>query len=296
MPAGAFVLVWSSGYIAGPAGVEAIEPFSLLALRFGVATLLLVPLARWLRGPLRVGRRALGRVLLVGLMMNAVQFGFMYLAFEAGLSATLGALLHSLSPVVTVLLAGMFFGETVRAAQVVGLVLGVAGVLLVLGPDVEGAGGTVGLVCGLLGMLGLSLGTLGQRWIPPSVDPWWSASLQFAISTPFCLVLGLALEGTSPISDPVAGAIAVGYLAIVNSIVGLVLLGVVVRGGGAGTASSVFFLAPPVTAVMAWLVLGETLGLREMVGLLVAIVGVAIAVGRRRSRLRPTAGSERLGT
>ena len=282
LPAGAFVVVWSSGYIAGPAGVQAVEPFSLLAMRFAVATAVLVPLAWWRRGPLRIDRSTLARVCGVGLVMNAVQFGFMYVAFAAGLGATLGALLHSLSPVLTVVLAGVLLREPVRRAQVVGLAIGVLGVLLVLGPDVEGAGGALGLTCGLLGMLALSLGTMGQRWIPPTVDPWWSASLQFAVSTPFCLVLGLALEGTSPVHDPVGGAVVVVYLAVVNSIVGLILLGVVVRGGGAGAASSVFFLSPPVTAVMAWSVLGDTLDLRELTGLLVAVTGVAIAVRRRR--------------
>lgn len=287
VPAGAFVVVWSSGYIAGPAGVEAMEPFSLLAARFALATLLLVPLTRWRRGPLRIGRPALLRVCGVGLVMNAVQFGFMYLAFEAGLGATLGALLHSLSPVLTVVLAGLLLGERVRRVQVLGLGLGVAGVLVVLGPDVEGAGGTVGVVCGLLGMLALSLGTMGQRWIPASVDPWWSASLQFAVSIPVTLALGLVLEGTQPVHDPVGAAVAIGFLAVVNSIVGLILLGVVVRGGGAGAASSVFFLAPPVTAVMAWVALGETLGVRELIGLLVAVTGVAVAVGRRSGRTAP---------
>jgi drug/metabolite transporter (DMT)-like permease len=216
-------------------------------------------------------------VLGVGLVMNAVQFGLMYVAFAAGLGATLGALLHSLSPVLTVVLAGLLLGERVRRVQVLGLAIGVVGVLMVLGPDIEGAGGLVGVVCGLLAMLALSFGTMGQRWIPPSVDPWWSASLQFAVSVPPVLVLALTLERGDPVSDPVTGAIAVGFLAVVNSIIGLILLGAVVRRGGAGASSSVFFLMPPVTAVMAWLVLGETLGLRELAGLLIAVTGVANA-------------------
>ena len=279
MAAAAFVLVWSSGYIAGPAGVDAMEPFSLLAARFALASLLLVPLTRWRRGPLRIDRPTLARVCLVGLVMNAVQFGLMYVAFEAGLGATLGALLHSLSPVLTVILAGLLLSEHVRRVQVLGLAIGVLGVAMVFGPDVEGAGGMVGIVCGLLAMLALSLGTMGQRWIPATVDPWWSASLQLAVSTPVMIVAGLALEGTQPVHAPVGAAVAVAFLAIVNSIVGLILLGAVVRGGGAGAASSIFFLSPPVTAIMAWLILGETLGALQLVGLLVAVTGVAIAVG-----------------
>ena len=216
--------------------------------------------------------------------MNGVQFGFMYVAFAAGLGATLGALLRSLSPVLTVVLAGVLLRERVRPLQVLGLAIGVVGVLVVLGPDVDGAGGAIGITCGLLGTLALSLGTMGQRWIPPTLDPWWSATLQFAVCTPLLTVVALALEGTDPVRDPVAGAVAVVFLALVNSIVGLILLGAVVRGGGAGAASSVFFLSPPVTALMAWLVLGETLGARELLGLVIAVTGVAIAVGRRPRR------------
>lgn len=282
--AGAFVLVWSSGYIAAPAGVEAIEPFSLLAMRFALATVVLLPLTLWRRGPLRIDRSTLVRVALVGLVMNGLQFGLMYLAFEAGLGATLAALLHSLSPVLTVVLAGVLLRERVRALQVVGLAIGVVGVMVVLGPDVAEAGGALGITLGMLGMLALSLGTMGQRWIPATLDPWWSATLQFAVCTPVLTVAALALEGTDPVRDPVTGAVVVVFLALVNSIVGLILLGAVVRGGGAGAASSVFFLSPPVTALMAWLVLGDTLDVRELLGLVIAVTGVAIAVGRRPRR------------
>ncbi|CAN5227514.1 DMT family transporter [soil metagenome] len=278
----AFVLVWSSGYIAGPAGVDAVAPFTLLAVRFVLATLILVPLARWRRGPLRMDRTTLTRVALVGVTMNAAQFSLMYLAFDAGLAATLGALLHSLSPVLTVVLAGFLLRERVRPVQVIGLVIGVAGVVLVLGPDVEEAGGALGITLGLLSMLTLSLGTMGQRWIPSGTDPWWSASVQFAVSVPPLAVLALVVDGTDSVQDPGQALAALLYLAVINSIVGLLLFGSLVRRGGAGASSSVFFLMPPVTAVLAFLVLGDTLGVRELAGLVIAVIGVAVATRRRR--------------
>jgi drug/metabolite transporter (DMT)-like permease len=279
----AFVLVWSSGYISGPAGVDAVEPFTLLALRFALAAAVLAPLARWRRGPLRMDRTTLTRVALVGVTMNAVQFGLMYLAFDAGLGATLGALLHSLSPVLTVVLAGVFLGEAVHRVQVLGLAIGVVGVLLVLGPDVDGAGGPAGVALGLLSMLTLSLGTMGQRWIPRGTDPWWSASVQLAVSVPPLAALAVLLERDDPVRDLGPGLVALAYLAVVNSVVGLLLLGALVRRGGAGASSSVFFLMPPVTAVLAYVVLGETLGALELVGLAVAVAGVAVATRRRRA-------------
>ncbi len=277
VPAAAFVLVWSSGYIAGPYGVQGMSPLSLVAWRFILAAAIVAVLARVLRGPLRVDRGEAIRIAIAGFVMNGVQFGAMYLAFDAGLGATIGALLHSLSPVLTAVLAGLLLRERLTRVQVLGFVVGVAGVLIVLGPDIDAAGGAVGVGFAVVAVLALSLGTLGQRWIGHGPDPLWSAAIQFGVSGPPMLVLALLLEGTDPVIDARRTAIALTYLALVNSIAGLVLLGVLVRRRGAGAAASVFFLMPPVTAVMAWLVLGETLTLREGIGLLIAVVGVAAA-------------------
>jgi len=276
-PAAAFVLVWSSGYIAGPYGVEAMAPLMLVAVRFVLAALVAWALARALRGPLRVTRDDAVRIGLSGFVLNAVQFGAMYLAFDAGLGATLASLMHSLSPVLTALLAAAFLGERLSPLQVVGFVVGVCGVVLVLGPDVDEAGGALGIICGVVSVLGLSVGTLGQRWIGNAPDPLWSATIQFGVAAPPLLVLALVVEGTDVVRDPAAAGIAIVYLAAVNSIVGLGLLGILVRARGAGAAASVFFVMPPVTAVLAWLLLGETLNLREVAGLVITVVGVAAA-------------------
>ena len=219
-PAAAFVLVWSSGYIAGPYGVEAMSPLMLVAVRFVLAAAIAWALARALRGPLRVSRVDAVRIGLSGFVLNGVQFAAMYLAFDAGLGATLASLMHSLSPVLTALLAAVFLRERLTPLQVVGFVVGVGGVLLVLGPDVDEAGGVVGIVCGVISVLGLSVGTLGQRWIGDAPDPLWSATIQFGVAAPPLLVLGLVVEGTDVVHDPAAAGIALLYLAVVNSIIG----------------------------------------------------------------------------
>jgi drug/metabolite transporter (DMT)-like permease len=216
--------------------------------------------------------------------MNALQFGLMYVAFDLGLGATLASLFHALSPVLTALLAAAILGERVSLVQVGGFVVGVVGVLLVLGADLGRAGGPVAVLIGCLSMLTLSLGTLGQRWIGAQPDLLWSAAVQFAVSAPPLLVLGWTTEGAWPVTDGRQALVAVLFLAIVNSIVGLVLLSLLVLRGGSGAAASLFFLSPPVTAVLAWVVLDETLSVLQLVGLLVAVVGVAAAT---RSRAAP---------
>lgn len=288
VPAAAFVIVWSSGYISGPAAVHAAAPFTVLGWRFVLAAVLGAGLALAQRRPTRMDRATVARVAAVGFVMNAVQFGLMYVAFDLGLGATLASLFHALSPVLTALLAAGLLGERVSALQVGGFVAGVVGVLLVLGADLGHAGGPVAVVVGALSMLTLSLGTLGQRWIGAQPDLLWSAVVQFAVSAPPLLVLGWTTEGLWPVTDTRQALVALAFLAVVNSIVGLVLLSHLVLRGGSGAAASLFFLSPPVTAVMAWLVLGETLSLVQLLGLVVAVVGVGAAT---RTRARPRSGA-----
>ena len=283
VPAAAFVLVWSSGYISGPAAVHAAAPFTALGWRFVIAAMLGAALALALRRPTRMDRATLGRVAAVGLVMNALQFGLMYVAFDLGLGATLASLFHALSPVLTALLAAGLLGERVSLVQVVGFVVGVVGVLLVLGSDLGDAGGAVAVLVGCLSMLTLSLGTLGQRWIGAQPDLLWSAAVQFAVSAPPLLVLGWTTEGAWPVTDARQAIVSVLFLAIVNSIVGLVLLSLLVLRGGSGAAASLFFLSPPVTAVLAWLVLDETLSPTQLLGLVVAVIGVGAATRTRRT-------------
>ena len=171
LPAAGFVLIWSSGYIAGPYGVRGMEPLSLVAWRFILAAAIVAVLARVLRGPLRVDRAEARRIAATGFVMNGLQFGAMYLAFAAGLGATLAALLHSLSPVLTALLAGLLLRERLTRVQLVGFVVGVVGVLIVLGPDIGEAGGAVGVGFSVVAVHDLSRGTLGQRWIGHRPDP-----------------------------------------------------------------------------------------------------------------------------
>ncbi|TDT31077.1 DMT family transporter [Naumannella halotolerans] len=280
LPAAGFVLIWSSGYLAGPIGTAAMSPLMLVAARFAVAAVLAAGLALALRRPRRISQRTLSQLIFAGVMLNAVQFGAMYLAFDAGLSGTLASLAHSLSPVLTAVLAALLLGERLSKLQVVGFAVGVCGVIVVLGPDVGAVGGVASIVLAVVSVLGLSLGTLGQRSSAEPVDPLWGAAVQFAVAVPPVFVVAMLVEGTDPariVLDPTVAIPMVLYIAVFNSIVGLGLLGILVRTRGPGAAASIFFLMPPVTALLSWIVLGETLNARELIGLLIAVAGVAAA-------------------
>ena len=266
--------------------MHAAAPFSVLGWRFVLAALLGAGLALALRRPTRMDRATLGRVAAVGLVMNALQFGLMYVAFDLGLGATLASLFHALSPVLTALLAAGLLGERVSCSRSPASWSASSGVLLVLGPDLGHAGVRSRSSSACLSMLTLSLGTLGQRWIGAQPDLLWSAAVQFAVSAPPLLVLGWTTEGAWPVTNTSQAVASVLLLAVANSIIGLVLLSMLVLRGGSGAAASLFFLSPPVTAVLAWLFLDETLSPTQLVGLVVAVVGVGAATHTRRTPVR----------
>ena len=224
------MLVWCTGYIAGPIAVDALGPFSSLAFRFGIAALVAGALA-WRRYGVPAAWTGVGRHAVVGLLLNAVQFGLMYVAFDAGLPPTLAALFHSLSPVITALLAGLLLHERVRPIQVAGFVVGVAGVGVVLGPEVDEAGGPAGVLLGSLAALALALGWLGQRW---------TGAPRGVVGDGPVRRLGAAdvgtrvlLEGAPPVENPWPAVGSVLFLAVVNSVIGLLLIVAMVRTSGA---------------------------------------------------------------
>ena len=226
-------------------------------------------------------RDTLRRVAAVGFVMNAVQFGLMYVAFDLGLGATLASLLHALSPVLTALLAAAILGERVSTLQVAGFAIGVVGVLLVLGADL-----------GPRRWPGRGARRVPQHAHAQPRHP--RPALDRRAARPALVGRGAVrrvrspaararwiTEGAWPVTDTRQAVVAVLFLAVVNSIVGLVLLALLVLRGGSGAAASLFFLSPPVTAVLAWLVLDETLSPTQLVGLVVAVVGVGAATRTR---------------
>jgi drug/metabolite transporter (DMT)-like permease len=165
----AFVALWSSGYVVGAVAIRSAGPLPLLALRFSLASLLLVPLA------LRSGRwrgAAIGRLAIVGLLLQIVQFGGAYGGFALGVPAALSALVMlGLSPLLTTALAVASGQERADARLWAGLAVGVAGVAVSLAPELGSARVGVGVLLTVVAMLGLSGGTVLQKRWASGTDP-----------------------------------------------------------------------------------------------------------------------------
>ncbi|MEV3981320.1 DMT family transporter [Nonomuraea sp. NPDC049758] len=269
---GVFVVLWSSAFIAGIPGVRAAPPLLLMFGRFAVAGVLLGAYALVRRVPWPRGRD-LAHVAVAGLLIQAVQFGAFYSALGAGLPAAVVSLVQGLNPVV-ILLVGRVLGERVGAGQWAGFALGLAGVVLAVADRVSLSASGVALC--LLGLAGLSAGTLYQQRYAPRMDALSGTAVQLLVSAPAAGLACLAL-GPVRVSDWTAFGLSVGWMALVNSIAAFILLNRMLLRSPASRVSTVFFLTPAVTAVLAWSLAGQPLPPLAVTGLVLGGCGVLLA-------------------
>jgi len=280
VPAGllgvAFVLLWSSGYPAARIALDHSGPFTLLMLRFGGAGLIFAALAAWRRVPWPRGRAALHSAL-VGTLQLGLQFGALYWAASRGVNVGLIALVIGTMPIVTALLGRALFGDVVRQLQWIGFALGFAGVALAVGESVrpgQGAGPGAYLAV-LAGLLAISVGTLYQKRHASNVDPRSGLALQHLAAT--VLLLPFAVhEGFRADTSAVFFA-SLSWVIGINSLTTFALLFVLLRRGAVNQVATLFFLMPPVTAVIDYFVLGDALTAYKVAGLALAALGVHLA-------------------
>ncbi|WP_245721495.1 DMT family transporter [Nocardia crassostreae] len=271
----ALILMWSSAFIAGIIGVGAAPPMLVLFTRFAVAGALLLGyglLARavWPRG------RLLGHTLVAGLLMQIVQFGGFYTAMSQHVSAAVIALVQGLSPVVIAVFAGVL-GETVTPRQWLGFGIGGLGVGLAV---VDQSTFTVtGLLLCVLGLAGLSLGTVYQKRFTPGIDPRAATALHVTVSAPFAGLLAL-LGNDFHISDPGRFASAMAWMVLINSMAAFLLFNHLLLRWDNTRVGRFLFATPAVTALLAWWLIDQRVGPLTIAGLSAGLVGMVLATRR----------------
>jgi drug/metabolite transporter (DMT)-like permease len=283
-----FVLLWSSGYVVGALGIQAAAPLPLLAARFTLAAVVAVPLAlrdgRWRGAPL-------GRLAVVGLLLQIVQFAGIYGGFALGVPAALSALVMlGLSPLVTTGLAVASGQERADARLWAGLAVGVAGVAISLAPELGNARVGAGAGLTLFGMLGLAGGTvLQKRWIG-AADPRVSVAVQTLTATAVVVPASAAFGGDFDVSAKLL--LCVAWLGFGMGIATLMVLVNVLRRHAASSVAALMLVVPAVTAIASALALGETLHPASVAGMVVAIFGVGAVLRREAAPVaRPRAAA-----
>jgi drug/metabolite transporter (DMT)-like permease len=276
---GLFVVLWSTGFIAAKYGLPYAPPLEFLLVRFSLVTLLMTLVTLATRAPWPQGARQIANIAVAAWLVHGVYLGGVFVSIAAGMPAGTSAMLVGLQPILTVFLARAWLGERISALQWCGLVLGLAGVYLVVRHKIALSGEWTALVAVLVALIGISVGTLYQKKYCAHVDLRSGAVIQFAACALLYAPLVAVLE-PQPIAFTPQFLFALGWSVIVLSVGAISLLYWLLRHGAAADVARLFYLVPPVTALMAFALFGERLDAVAIAGMVLIAVGVALA--RRR--------------
>lgn len=269
-----FIVLWSTGFIIARYGMPYSEPMTFLFIRFSGVVICLIPVLLWLKPVWPSGKQGM-HIAVAGALIQFGYLGGVWAAVKQGMPAGLAALIVGLQPILTALLASTV-SERVTSRQWLGLALGLAGVALVLFAKIHLEGITFASVCfAFAGMFSITFGTLYQKRFCPSFDLRTGSVIQFSISAFLCLIAMMMFE-TREIqwTMPMIGALLWGIIPI--SLGAMSLWFILLQRGDATKVSSVMYLTPPTTALMAWLLFDEKLTTSIVLGTLITMVGVLI--------------------
>lgn len=280
-----FVLLWSTGFIGAKYGLPYAEPYTFLFIRFVCVLTVLFVLIQFLneRWPAAPGLWV--HIGIAGMLVHGLYLGAVFTAIDLGMPAGVTALIVGLQPLVTAFLARFWLDETINRRQWLGILLGLAGISLVLSEqlDLNNPGqlftgfGWMAILSAFSALLGISLGTLYQKRYCTGMPLVTGTFIQYLGA---CLLLGIGawLFETRVINWTPTFTFALLWLIFGLSIAAILLLMTLIRRGAASRVASLFYLVPPVTAIEAWILFNESLGLIALAGIAVAVAGVALAV------------------
>jgi drug/metabolite transporter (DMT)-like permease len=272
-----FVVLWSSGFIFSKLAMPYAEPFTFLALRFGLVALILLGVASVWRAPWPSSRDARHAVV-VGSLLHALYLGPVFWAIAHGMSAGISALIVSMQPLLTAILANWLLGERVSVRHGLGVVLGIVGVSFVLAPRIMAGGADTHVstvIACLIGLMAITAGNLYQKRFATTLDLRTGGFWQFLGAAGVCTVGMLAFEHGRIDPQPPLIVAMLGSIFIL-SLGAIPLLMLMIRTSAMSSVSAYFFLVPPVTALMAFAFFGERLIPIQLLGMALACLAVAL--------------------
>lgn len=276
-----FVLLWSTGFTVSKLGLGFAEPLGFLSMRFAIAAVLLVLLMLLFRKlrPRRITAIEAAHSAVVGILLQAVYLGGVFSSISLGIGAGLSALIVGLQPLLTVVLAALWLSESLSRRKLAGILLGLAGVVVVIGErgNLDGTLSTAGIFLSVAALLGITFGTLYQKRYCTEIPVIAGLTAQFSASS--LVLLPLAYRFESLRFDwqwTFIGALA--WLVIVLSLGAVFLLMWLIRRGEAGRVATLFYLVPPVVAIQALYLFDEKLSTWLVAGTAMCIAGVAMVL------------------
>jgi drug/metabolite transporter (DMT)-like permease len=272
-----FVLLWSTGFVGAKYGLPYADPFIFLSARVLVAAILLFAIARILKLPIAIGISAVNRSFLIGFFLHACYLGGVFYSISQGMPAGVAAVVTSLQPVLVSLFAVKVLGEKLTTRQIVGLFLGLAGVVLVLGPTLDSQIPAISVVAIVVALIGSTTATLLQKKIGADIPLLAGTAYQYLATGAILAVFAVATGGTQ-ITWSLQFTSAFIWLVLVLSVGAILLLLWLLNSGSAASVSSLFYLVPPATALEAFFLFGEKVNTQGFLGIGVTALGVWLVI------------------
>jgi drug/metabolite transporter (DMT)-like permease len=278
-----FVLLWSTGFIASKYGLPYAEPFTYLSVRFILAGVLLLGIALLTRASWPKTRAEFFHISMTGVLLHGVYLSGVFHAINIGLPAGVTSLIVNLQPVLTAIFAQILLKERVVARQWIGLVLGLVGVSLVIGEKLflsgaaQGGFPAIALVPAVIGLLGTAFGTIYQKRYSANMNIATGTIIQY-IGGGLITGVGVLLFETRVVQWTSPFIFAMSWQVLVLSIGAIWLLMMLIRQNSASRVSSLFYLVPPLTALEAYLLFNEQLGVVALAGMVLVVIGVVLVV------------------
>lgn len=276
-----FVLLWSTGFIVAKFGLPFAPPLTFLILRCSCVLLVLVPCVLLWKAPWPK-LAGIGHIAVAGLLLQAGYLSGVWCAIKLGMPAGLSALIVGMQPILTAAAAPLI-GEKVRPRQWLGLLFGLTGVALVVAAKITLVGlSALSIGFCVMALFSITAGTMYQKRFCPRFDLRTGTIIQFAATVLVLLPVAMLFEDFSLPLSTVAwtprfiGALLWSVFAL--SIGAIFLLFKLLRRSDATQVTSLLYLTPPTTAVMAWIMFGEAFSLLGMLGMVVAVIGVIFVV------------------
>jgi drug/metabolite transporter (DMT)-like permease len=271
---GLFCLLWSFAFVAGKIGVTYCPPPILLAARFLLAGILIFLISAFRREAWQMTWRDAATFAILGIANNALYLGLGYIGLKT-VSAGLGALIVSANPVFTAMLAALFLGEALTWRKLAGLLLGIVGVALIVWHRISiGTDSLHGILFTLASLASMVFGTMLFKLLAPRGSLWIGNGIQNLAGGVALIPFALTL---SDFGDIVPNARLVGafaFLVLGGSILAYLLWFHLLKVCGATAASAYHFLMPPLGMLFAFLVLGEHVEFRDLLGIVPVAFGV----------------------
>ncbi|MEH6358153.1 MAG: DMT family transporter [Pseudomonadales bacterium] len=276
-----FVLLWSSGYIGAKYALPFIEPFTLLLVRMLMTLVVFAGLCAIFK-PQWPSFQQAQQQMIAGLLVHACYLGGVFAAIKWQMPAGITAIIIGLQPLLTALLGWQWLGERLRSVQWLGLVLGLVGVLMILADGQHTSSFELrieAIVALILALVAISIGTLYQKRFGRGVDLLAGSFYQYLSTAIAMAILAFVFE-ERVIEWSVQLMLALGWLVFGLSVSAVLLLMLIIREGEPAKVASYFYLVPPVTAVQAWLLFGESLSLIQIGAFAITVLGVYLVLKR----------------